>query len=53
MKNINSTHRVEGIPTQFGLLGALAAGKVHVNARGVKNTAADVQEKVAGAINEH
>ncbi|KAG7007193.1 GMC oxidoreductase [Physcia stellaris] len=25
VKNINSTHRVEGIPTQFGLQGALAA----------------------------
>jgi sphingolipid C9-methyltransferase len=26
-KNINSTHRVEGIPTQFGLSGALQAGR--------------------------
>lgn len=25
VKNINSTHRVEGINTQFGLAGALAA----------------------------
>jgi hypothetical protein len=25
VKNLNSTHRVEGIPTQFGLSGALAA----------------------------
>ena len=30
VKNINSTHRVEGIPTQFGLSGALAAGKAHL-----------------------
>lgn len=29
VKNINSTHRVEGIPTQFSLEGALAASKVH------------------------
>lgn len=27
VKNINSTHRVEGINTQFGLAGALAAAK--------------------------
>ncbi|KAK7735304.1 Sphingolipid C9-methyltransferase 2 [Cytospora paraplurivora] len=27
VKNINSTHRVEGIPTQFGLTGARAAAK--------------------------
>ncbi len=25
VKNLNSTHRVEGIPTQYGLSGALAA----------------------------
>ncbi len=29
VKNINSTHRVEGIPSQFGLAGALAAGQAH------------------------
>ncbi len=27
MKNINSTHRIEGVPTQFGLSGAYAASK--------------------------
>lgn len=27
VKNINSTHRVEGIPTQFALKGALEASK--------------------------
>jgi sphingolipid C9-methyltransferase len=27
VKNINSTHRVEGIPTQFGLRGALEASQ--------------------------
>ena len=32
VKNINSTHRVEGIPTQFGLAGALAASKATVGA---------------------
>ena len=30
VKNINSTHRIEGVPTQFGLEGALAAGKAHL-----------------------
>jgi sphingolipid C9-methyltransferase len=27
VKNINSTHRIEGIPSQFNLSGALAASK--------------------------
>lgn len=27
VKNINSTHRIEGINTQFGLSGALEAAK--------------------------
>ena len=27
VKNLNSTHRVEGIPSQFGLTGGLAAGQ--------------------------
>ncbi|KAF2710303.1 S-adenosyl-L-methionine-dependent methyltransferase [Pleomassaria siparia CBS 279.74] len=30
VKNINSTHRVEGIPTQFGLSAALAAAKARL-----------------------
>ena len=28
VKNINSTHRIEGVPSQFGLVGALAASKL-------------------------
>jgi len=28
VKNINSTHRVEGIPTQFNLKGALEASQM-------------------------
>ncbi|KAK6080391.1 Sphingolipid C9-methyltransferase 1-like protein 1 [Seiridium cupressi] len=31
VKNINSTHRVEGIPTQYNLSGALAAAKAKVD----------------------
>ncbi|KLU85631.1 sphingolipid C9-methyltransferase [Magnaporthiopsis poae ATCC 64411] len=27
VKNLNSTHRIEGVPTQYGLSGALAAAK--------------------------
>ena len=27
VKNINSTHRIEGVPTQFGLTGALETSK--------------------------
>lgn len=29
VKNINSTHRVEGVPSQFALKGALAASQAH------------------------
>jgi sphingolipid C9-methyltransferase len=47
VKNINSTHRVEGIPTQFGLSGALATSKFSVKTSGATGL---VQEKVAGAI---
>ena len=32
VKNINSTHRVEGINTQFGLAGALASAKFDLKA---------------------
>ncbi|KAL9618374.1 MAG: hypothetical protein Q9160_006882 [Pyrenula sp. 1 TL-2023] len=39
VKNINSTHRVEGIPSQFGLAGALAASKVHKAEKKVVDTA--------------
>ncbi|EON66663.1 cyclopropane-fatty-acyl-phospholipid synthase [Coniosporium apollinis CBS 100218] len=31
VKNINSTHRIEGVPSQYGLHGALAASKAKVN----------------------
>jgi hypothetical protein len=27
VKNLNSTHRIDGVRTQFGLTGALAAAK--------------------------
>ena len=33
VKNVNSTHRVEGVPNQFGLSGALAASKANVAPR--------------------
>lgn len=50
VKNINSTHRVEGIPTQFGLLGAMAASKVDTVANKAKNLAGGLGEKVKGAL---
>ena len=46
MKNINSTHRVEGIPNQFGLSGALAASKVDITANRVKDTAGSLGDQV-------
>ncbi|KAI9781946.1 MAG: Sphingolipid C9-methyltransferase 2 [Geoglossum umbratile] len=44
VKNLNSTHRVEGIPSQFSLAGALAAYKIKI-AGHAKNITATVGEK--------
>ncbi|KAJ8066467.1 hypothetical protein OCU04_005527 [Sclerotinia nivalis] len=49
VKNLNSVHRIEGIPTQFGLSGALAAAKADVQAYRSKKSAGDVKEDVASA----
>lgn len=48
VKNINSTHRIEGVPSQFSLSGALAASKVDIKTNAVK--AGSVQEKVVSAL---
>ncbi len=50
VKNLNSTHRVEGIPTQFGLTAALAAGKAVLKANALKGAAGAVQDKVSSAL---
>ena len=50
VKNINSTHRIEGVPSQFGLLGALAASKVDVTLQRAKNTTEELGEKVRHAL---
>jgi cyclopropane fatty-acyl-phospholipid synthase-like methyltransferase len=46
VKNINSTHRVEGIETQFGLSGALQAGKAHLAGAKVANKAEGPEQSV-------
>ena len=50
VKNINSTHRVEGIQSQFGLQGALEASKVNVAATRVKNVAGELEGKVKSVL---
>lgn len=50
VKNINSTHRIEGIPTQFGLSGALNASKVDIKTNLAKSAVGPVQEKVGAAL---
>jgi hypothetical protein len=50
VKNINSTHRIEGIPTQFSLSGALAASKVDIKAHVARSAAGAVKEKVADVL---
>ena len=53
VKNINSTHRVEGIPSQFGLSAALAAGQAH-NARGkAGDKTAALGDQVKSALRSH
>lgn len=37
VKNINSTHRVEGIPSQFNLSGAYDNSEADIKAWGAKN----------------
>ncbi|KAL8687249.1 MAG: hypothetical protein Q9218_006523 [Villophora microphyllina] len=50
VKNINSTHRVEGIPSQFGLQGALAAWKVDRAAHKAQGMTGSLSEKVKQAL---
>jgi len=50
VKNINSTHRIEGIPSQFGLEGALAASKVKTAAYKAKNATGGLEEKVRNVL---
>lgn len=50
VKNLNSTHRVEGIPSQFGLQGALAAAKIDRTAHKAQDVAGDLGEKVKNVL---
>ncbi|KZF26846.1 S-adenosyl-L-methionine-dependent methyltransferase [Xylona heveae TC161] len=50
VKNINSTHRVEGIPTQFGLSGALGASKATQAAKAAKEVTGALTEKVGNLL---
>ena len=50
VKNINSTHRIEGVPNQFGLTGALAASKVDVAANRLRNVAGGLGDQVRQAL---
>jgi hypothetical protein len=50
VKNINSTHRVEGIDTQFGLKAALAASKLKQAGKKVGDVASGLEATVKGAL---
>ena len=50
VKNINSTHRIEGVPSQFGLSGALAASKVALGVNKVQGVAGSFGEQVKSAL---
>jgi len=51
VKNINSTHRIEGIPTQFNLSGALNASKVDIKANQAKHAVGAIKENVTDLLN--
>ena len=50
MKNVNSTHRIEGVRSQFGLSGALAAAKVKLGMNKVQGAAGNLGEQVKSAL---
>ena len=50
VKNINSTHRVEGIETQFGLSGALQAGKAHLAGAKTANKTEGPEQSVKDVV---
>ncbi|KAI9663521.1 MAG: Sphingolipid C9-methyltransferase 2 [Alyxoria varia] len=50
IKNLNSTHRIEGVPSQYSLQGALEAAKVDQAANKAAGVASGVAEKVSHAI---
>ena len=50
VKNINSTHRIEGVETQFGLEGALTAGKAHLLGTKVEQKASSLGDAVRSAL---
>ncbi|KAK4696612.1 sphingolipid C9-methyltransferase, partial [Lecanoromycetidae sp. Uapishka_2] len=50
VKNINSTHRIEGVNSQFGLTGALAASKLDAAANRAKNTLGSLGDQVKNAL---
>ena len=50
VKNINSTHRIEGVPNQYGLHGALAASKVSIAGEKVKSAAGGLGASVKSAL---
>lgn len=50
VKNINSTHRVEGIPSQHGLLGAIRTSEVDAVAGRARNLAGGLGERVKESL---
>ena len=50
VKNINSTHRIEGVPSQFGLLGALAASKAATAANKAENVGGGLEAQLKNAL---
>lgn len=52
VKNINSTHRIEGVNSQFGLSGALAASKLRLAGNKVASSVKSVGDAVKSALRE-
>lgn len=52
VKNINSTHRIEGVETQFGLSGALAASKVNQTADKMQGSVSGLGQSVKNVLGQ-
>lgn len=52
VKNINSTHRIEGVDSQFGLSGALANGRARLLAQKAKAGVKGLGDAVKSALRE-
>ena len=52
VKNLNSSHRIDGVESQFGLSGAIAASKLHAAGKKVMDHAGSLGQQVKNALRQ-